>query len=150
VLLWLMRITPPTPKRVDFPAIRLLFGLETPQETPAKTPLWLLILRALVATLIILALANPILNPGANLSGQGPVVMVVDDGWASADRWSARRDTLLNLLARAEREGRQVALLTTAPPADATPLRMSGIPTAPPHWLPCGRQTWRARPKCSG
>ena len=130
VLLWLMRITPPTPKRIDFPAIRLLFGLETPQETPAKTPLWLLILRALVATLIIVALANPILNPGANLSGTGPVVLVVDDGWASADRWSARRDTMLNLLARAERDGRQVALLTTAPPADATPLRMSGILSA--------------------
>src|SRR4051812_34213458 len=101
VLLWLMRITPPTPKRVDFPAIGLLFGLETPQETPSKTPLWLLLLRALVATLIILALANPILNPGATLQGAGPVLLVVDDGWASADHWSARSDTMLNLLSRA-------------------------------------------------
>ncbi len=130
VLLWLMRITPPAPKRVDFPAIRLLFGLQTPEETPAKTPWWLLLLRAVVATLVILALASPILNPGARLEGSGTVVLVVDDGWASADRWTARRDTLLNLLARAERENRPVALLTTAPLADGTPLRMSGLMTA--------------------
>ncbi len=130
VLLWLMRVTPPTPKRIDFPAIRLLFGLQSPEETPAKTPLWLLLLRALVATLIILALANPILNPGARLDGLGTVVLVVDDGWASADRWEPRRDTMLNLLARADREGRAVALLTTAPPPDGSPLRISGLMTA--------------------
>jgi hypothetical protein len=130
VLLWLMRITPPSPRRIDFPAIRLLFGLTSPEETPAKTPWWLLVLRAVVATLIILALANPILNPGARLEGSGTVVLVVDDGWAGAGRWSARRDTLLNLLARAERENRPVALLTTAPPADGSPLRMSGLMTA--------------------
>ena len=130
VLLWLMRITPPAPKRVDFPAIRLLFGLQTPEETPAKTPLWLLILRAVVATLIILALANPILNPGAQLEGDGTVLLVVDDGWAAADRWGPRQDTLLNLVARAERDGRPVALLTTAPPADGSPLRISGLMTA--------------------
>ncbi len=130
VLLWLMRVTPPTPKRIDFPAIRLLFGLQAPEETPAKTPWWLLLLRAIIAVLVILALANPILNPGARLEGSGTVVLVVDDGWAAANRWDSRRDTMLNLLARADREGRAVVLLTTAPPPDATPLRISGLMTA--------------------
>ncbi|MBM3508205.1 MAG: DUF4159 domain-containing protein [Alphaproteobacteria bacterium] len=130
VLLWLMRITPPSPRRVDFPAIRLLFGLKSAEEQPAKTPWWLLLLRAFVATLVILALANPILNPGARLEGSGTVVLVVDDGWAAADRWQARRDTLLNLLARAERENRPIVLLTTAPLADGSPARISGLMTA--------------------
>ena len=36
---WLLRISPPLPKRVRFPAIRLLVGLDRDEETPANTPL---------------------------------------------------------------------------------------------------------------
>ena len=42
---WLLRITPPTPAHVLFPAVRLLFGLTRDEETPAKTPPWLIVLR---------------------------------------------------------------------------------------------------------
>lgn len=129
VILWLMRITPPAPRRIDFPAVRLLFGLQSPEEAPAKSPLWLLILRAVVAVLIVVALAHPILNPGNLLSGEGTVVLVVDDGWASAERWQARQDSALNLVDRAERSGRPLAVLTTAAPNDGSPLRMSGVLT---------------------
>ena len=41
VLWWLLRVTPPAPKQIRFPAIRLLFGLESPERTPASSPLWL-------------------------------------------------------------------------------------------------------------
>src|SRR5215472_13369105 len=81
ILWWLLRITPPAPRRARFPAIRLLLGLTPREETPAQTPLWLLLLRLLICALIILALAHPLLNPGARLTGNGPLVLVVDDGW---------------------------------------------------------------------
>ena len=45
LLWWLLRVTPPAPQREVFPAIRLLFGLNATAETPAHTPLWLLMLR---------------------------------------------------------------------------------------------------------
>jgi hypothetical protein len=45
LLWWLLRITPPAPRRELFPAIRLLLGLRPPEETPARTPWWLLLLR---------------------------------------------------------------------------------------------------------
>ena len=38
VLWWLLRVTPPAPRRVRFPALRLLLGLSPREETPAKTP----------------------------------------------------------------------------------------------------------------
>ncbi|HEX9488675.1 MAG TPA: BatA domain-containing protein, partial [Stellaceae bacterium] len=41
VLWWLLRVTPPAPRRVRFPALRLLLGLTPREETPAQTPLWL-------------------------------------------------------------------------------------------------------------
>ncbi|MGH7089677.1 MAG: BatA domain-containing protein, partial [Stellaceae bacterium] len=44
-LWWLLRVTPPAPRRVRFPALRLLAGLAPREETPAKTPLWLILLR---------------------------------------------------------------------------------------------------------
>src|SRR5229473_4679897 len=91
VLWWLLRVTPPAPIVVAFPAIRLLFGLVPREETPAKTPLWLILLRMLLAALLILALAHPLLNPQARLASTGPIVLVVDDGWAAARDWPTRQ-----------------------------------------------------------
>ena len=49
-VIWLLlRVTPPSPRRLTFPAIRLLFGLIPKEQTPSKTPLWLLLLRLLHA-----------------------------------------------------------------------------------------------------
>lgn len=115
ILYWLLRVTPPAPRRQRFPAIRLLLALQPKEETPAQTPLWLLILRMLIATLIILALAHPLANPGARLLGTGPLVLVVDDGWAAARNWPARQVAMADILDRAEREERPVMILTTAP-----------------------------------
>ena len=71
---WLLRVTPPAPRRIAFPAIRLLLGLTPREETPARTPLWLILLRMALAALIIIALAHPLLNPQARLAGNGPVI----------------------------------------------------------------------------
>ena len=115
--LWLLlRLTPPAPRRVPFPGLFLL-RLDAPEETPVRTPLWLLLLRVLIASLLILALAGPLLNPTPRLSGGGPVLLVVDDGWAAAPGWERRQRMLTDLLSQAGREGREIALLRTAPPA---------------------------------
>jgi hypothetical protein len=130
-VLWLLlRLTPPAPRRLSFPAIRLLAGLRAPEETPARTPWWLLLLRLLIVTLIILALAQPLLNPAARLAGSGPVVLVIDDGWAAARFWPARQTAAENLLAQAEREERPVVVLTTAPGEQDTPPEATGLLSA--------------------
>jgi len=91
VIYWLLRLIPPLPKLVRFPAIRLLIGLEPTEQTPMKMPWWLLLLRLLLATALILAVARPLLNPQADLPGKGPLLLVIDDGWSSAPGWSAPR-----------------------------------------------------------
>src|ERR1700739_4620149 len=117
IIWWLLRVTPPAPRSIAFPAIRLLLGLVPRQETPARTPLWLILLRMLLAGLVILAMAHPLLNPQARLAATGPILFVVDDGWAAARDWPLRQSALNDLLAEAEREDRQVVLTTTAPSA---------------------------------
>ena len=121
IIWWLLRVTPPAPRRIVFPAIRLLLGLVPREETPARTPLWLILLRMLLAALVILAVAHPLLNPQARLASTGPIVLVVDDGWAAARDWPARQAALAEVLAEAEREDRQVILVTTAPTAADEP-----------------------------
>ena len=115
LLWWLLRLTPPSPKRIAFPALRLLTGLRPPEETPARTPPWLVALRFLIAALIILGLAQPLLNPNRPLAGSGPLVLIVDDGWAAARGWAERRTTLDGLVEQAERDGRSTIVITTAP-----------------------------------
>jgi hypothetical protein len=121
VIWWLLRVTPPAPRRIAFPAIRLLLGLTQREETPARTPWWLILLRTVIAAVIIIALAHPLLNPQARLAGAGPVVLVIDDGWTAARDWSRRQAAALGILAEAEREDRPIVLVTTAPFASDEP-----------------------------
>ena len=114
VIWWLLRVTPPAPKRVAFPAVRLLLGLQQGEETPARTPLWLLLLRLLIAALIIFALADPYLNPQSAGLKKSAVVIVVDNSWAAASRWDDRVGAMQNLAAEAERDGRALVVVPTA------------------------------------
>ncbi|UCH76233.1 MAG: DUF4159 domain-containing protein [Rhodospirillales bacterium] len=114
-LWWLLRITPPMPRILRFPPIRLLFGLQSKEETPAAAPWWLILLRLTMAALLMIGLAHPLLNPGGALTGSGALMLVVDDGWAAAADWDKRREALVALIDRADRSERPVILLSTAP-----------------------------------
>ena len=117
VLWWLLRVTPPQPRRTIFPPLRLLRGLEDEEQTPAATPWWLLLLRLAAAALVILALADPLLGRPPQLTAPGPLVIVVDNGWTAARDWNARQALLNDLLHGAQ--GRPVAIIPTAGPAPA-------------------------------
>jgi hypothetical protein len=130
LLWWLLRLTPPAPRRLQFPAIRLLLDLLSREETPHRTPLWLIIFRMLLAAILVIALAHPLINPVRQFQVTGPLLLVVDDGWAAAPRWPQRLEAMTGLVDRADREGRPVLLLTTAPRADGQPIAVSGLMTA--------------------
>src|SRR4029079_2235380 len=103
---WLLRMTPPSPQVVVFPPTRLLKDLESSEETPAHSPWWLTALRMLLAAVIILALARPVLNPDRQtFTGGGPLLLVVDNGWASATHWPERRETIEAAIERGRTDG---------------------------------------------
>ena len=122
IIWWLLRVTPPAARRIDFPAIRLLLGLVPRDETPARTPLWLILLRMALAALVIVAAAHPLLNPQALLAGTGPIILVIDDGWAAARDWPARQAALDDLLAEADaKAARSFSSPPPRPPATPQP-----------------------------
>jgi hypothetical protein len=126
IIWWLLRLIPPAPRQVSFPAIRLLQDLVTRQQTPAQTPWWLLALRLLIATLLITALAGPVLNPQAEIDAVGPLVVVIDNDWAAARDWPARQEKLQSVLQEAERANRQIYWLPTTRSSDDAPLVVTG------------------------
>ena len=111
---FLLRVTPPSPKRVVFPPLRLLLGLKDTEETPARTPLWLLILRLIAAAAVILALAQPMLGQPAQIAGNGPIVVFIDNGWTAAHGWDKKQAFLSDVIRGAEKNGRAVAIVATA------------------------------------
>ena len=120
--LWmLLRATPPAPNVVVFAPIRLLQRLARTPETPQTTPWWLIALRLLMAALIILALARPILQPDAASRSEDAVLVIVDDGWSAASDFDAVRDAARSRLEGARADGRPAAVLFTAPTPGRAP-----------------------------
>ena len=100
VIWFILRATPPTPKDAVLPSLRLLDDVEQREETPARTPWWVLALRLTAAGAAILGFSLPIYAPGATSSPptDGPVLVVIDDGWTSAERWGELRNAAATAL----------------------------------------------------
>jgi len=143
---FLLRVTPPSPKRVVFPPLRLLLGLNATEETPSRTPWWLLLLRLIAAALIILALAAPTIGEPPKPLGNGPLVLFVDNGWTAAHAWKDRESAIADLLSGAEHAGRAVAIVPTANAVgpvsvlDAGSAQRAAEQLAPVSWLPDRKQ----------
>jgi hypothetical protein len=129
-LYFLLRLTPPAPRRVAFPPLFLLRGLPAEERTPQHMPVWLLLMRLAAAGLVIIGLAGPSVRPPAALPGSGPILLVIDNGWAAAPDWTARRDTALRLIDSAREAGRGVAILPTARDATNAAPAIDGVMTA--------------------
>jgi Domain of unknown function (DUF4159)/Aerotolerance regulator N-terminal len=120
LLFLILRATPPAPKLEFFPPLQLLFGLRTEEESRKRAPWWLVLLRALAAALMIIAFARPSLTPqAAGAIASGPILLVVDDGWASAPSWANIRAAADDVINDAERNKQELFILLTA--ASRTP-----------------------------
>ncbi len=126
---WLLRLVPPKPKTVVFPAIQFLFQLKKDEQSSATTPWWLLLLRLLIAALIILAIARPFLNLPEQDGKEGPLVLIVDDGWTAARNWQEKAETLNKLVSDATRQDRQVFIVTTSAPPNGVKPSLTALST---------------------
>src|SRR5690606_32262628 len=115
VIWWLLRLTPPRPQQETFPPLAILPRIVRREETPHKSPWWLTLLRLVLAALVILALADPVVNPRERVavSGEG-LAIVLDNGWSSAPDWDRRVATAERLIEDARENGQPVILALTA------------------------------------
>ena len=118
-ILWLLlRAVPPAPLRARFPGVALLLGLKDDDVEADRTPWWLLALRMLAIAALIFAFAGPVLNPRTERGGQGPLLVLLDGGWASAQDWTLRMGRVAQALDDAAASDRVLCVLaaTEIPP----------------------------------
>ncbi len=126
-LLWrFLRVTPPAPKRILFPAIFLLRGLNSTENTPAAMPPWLIILRLIAVMMLILGLAHPIFDTNRTDQSKPPVlIMLFDNSWSSGRNWQQHMDAAHHALDQAERDQQKIILITTADNTRDNPTQQS-------------------------
>ncbi len=121
LIYWLLRVTPPRPREIVFPPTKILRELRPDEETPARTPLWLLLLRLALAAALILAMAGPVWSPaGTAPASRAATLVALDDGWASAPSWERRVSAAAAIVDGAARAGAPIAVMAvseTAAPA---------------------------------
>ncbi len=116
-LLWLLlRLTPPPPRRIDFPPLKIAADLMPHSETPVRTPWWLLLLRLLLVSMLIFAAAGPVWNAKPVASTGGPLLLLVDNGATAAHDWGRMQDIARARIEEAGRANRSVALVALADP----------------------------------
>jgi hypothetical protein len=107
---WILKVSPPAPKRRQFPPLAILQGVETDEETPNATPLWVLLYRLLMVALAVFALSLPLLQADA-VETDRPLTLIIDDSAAAAPVWSDLIDDARTRLRDARRNNQDVILL---------------------------------------
>ena len=110
IVWWILRISPPKPRDQIFPPLRILEGVKTEEETPAGTPLWLLLFRLLMVALVAFALAQPIIKSAAKETLSRPTILI-DQSVFSAPIWEDMIDEAERLTRIAQRNNLDVSLI---------------------------------------
>ena len=107
---WLLRATPPRPKDQIFPPLRIFKDIPQDEETPDRTPWWLLLFRLAMVAILAIALARPFLTERDTQISRD-IVMVIDDGYGAAANWSQISSEAEARLVGARRENLNVMLV---------------------------------------
>ncbi|HWD13177.1 MAG TPA: DUF4159 domain-containing protein [Pseudochrobactrum sp.] len=120
VIWWLLRATPPKPAQEPFPPLAILAKIARHDQEASKSPWWLTLLRLILAALVIFAVAGPVWKPQPiTFTGAQPVVIMIDNGWASAPQWAAIENQAQWLIGNAEKNDAPVFLIATADPQNS-------------------------------
>ncbi|MGJ0505798.1 MAG: DUF4159 domain-containing protein [Methylocystis sp.] len=121
LIYWLLRVTPPRPREIVFPPTKILRELRPEEETPAKTPWGLLLLRLALAAALVVAMAGPVWTPAGTIAASAaPTLLALDDGWAAAPAWDRRVAAAVTIIESAARGGAPVAVLPLSETATPT------------------------------
>lgn len=109
VIIWLLRAVPPQPRRRIFGGMFFLEKLSTPKQQPIRTPPWVLLLRILAFTALIIGLAGPQVGEPPDKQ-DGDLLLILGDGWDAAQHWDQSLEAARAAIARTRGS---VRILTT-------------------------------------
>ncbi len=150
IIFWLMRATPPAPQRATLPSLALLDGLNPDEETPANTPWWIIALRFTAAAAAIIGFSQPVFQPVPQnaVASNTSTLVIVDDGWTSANQWSDITKTISSATDQVTDTGGDIRIIFSASlkreldtALGAEDLRKRLQLTAPSPWSPNHTET---------
>ncbi len=113
-LWWLLSTLPPKPIKEYFPGITLLFNADTQKLKPTTMPAWHKALCLSIPLAAGISASLPEFKEDIVTNAKGPVIVAVDNGWASAGDWEGRQTQMEIILDAASREDRQIVIVPTA------------------------------------
>ena len=145
IIWWILRVTPPSPKKETFPPLRILKDVVTEEETPDSTPLWLLLFRILLGAILAIALARPILQQTEGITTR-PLTLIIDDGWDAAPNWTNVIREAEAKITDARRKNVDVLLMTTITPSTDAKFKpaedaLKAVKSLRPKALPSNHET---------
>ncbi|RCK52194.1 hypothetical protein TH25_06560 [Thalassospira profundimaris] len=115
-VLWLIiRSAPRKPRRIHFPAARLLLGATNNRRNAEHAPLWQTILRSAILLCLILAAAHPVLNKKNYAPDHGALLVMVDNSWSSAANWPQYQKGMKQIVNQARLNNQSIFIAVTAP-----------------------------------
>ncbi|MDP2696590.1 DUF4159 domain-containing protein [Thalassospira sp.] len=128
-VLWLIiRSAPRAPRRLVFPAARLLLGLSATRREARRAPIWQTILRSLILTALIVAAARPVMHRADYAGAPGSILLIAETGWSAAAHWQEYRRGMQQVLDQARSDGHSIYVARSAPePSGATDTALSPI-----------------------
>lgn len=136
VLWWFLRLLPPAPQNVVFPALRFVRDVMRHVVTPSRAPWWLLLLRLAAVAALIAGLADPHPAEPIVVRGEGDLLLIIDNDWAAARDWGERQRVAEQLIDDAARAHRRITLLATAATAAQDPQAIVAGMTVGAHMAP--------------
>lgn len=117
----LLRLTPPAPRQVRLPSLKLLGERDEPPPPASRPPLWLLLLRLGAIILLLLGLAGPTWKPAGLDAAPSRLTLIIDNGWIAGAAWPRVRAAALDRLDALRLAGTEVAIVSTAAPPGGWP-----------------------------
>ena len=142
VLWFVLRAVPPAAKRRRFPGVTLLLELRDYDTEPDNTPWWLLLLRTIIISCLIVGFSEPFLNFDSIDDKNADLLVIMDGSWADAPNWKSQKKEALRVVQQAKNSGQKVAFLQLTDPIDSLVFSAASdaqrqIQAAEPNaWLP--------------
>jgi len=111
LVFFIVKLFPPTPKKFFFSSFFLINKIEKVSVTKKKFPLWLIIFRIILITLIILFFCKPYLNISENKNSTETVknyIIVADIGWSISKEWDKFKNIVNAISIEAEKQNKKI------------------------------------------
>lgn len=125
IIYFVLKSYPPLPTKYNFSSFFLLREIDMSAVTREKCPIWLLIFRLLLITLLIFFFSKPYLNKNPVAKNYESFVVLSDKGWSIGSIWNDYKKIVENIAFEAEKAKKEVYFYDTTMKIEQKPIKFN-------------------------